>query len=407
MAIKNLKSANFKNKKVLLRVDINEPLRHGRLEDDFRIQKIIPTIQLLRNRNCTIFILGHLGRPDGHWDAEYSLKPVAHRIAELLNFKFVEAKDKLPTYPIPHVVLFTGKITDPKVRMQLENATSRDIIILENIRYYSEELKNSAFFGKQLAELGEVYVNEAFPVSHRKESSVTAVPKYIPAYAGIVLAQELAALSTVLAKPKHPFVLLMGGIKITDKAKTLENLGKHVDTILLGGGIANTLLAEKGYEIGASIVEPGSRAIAKSILRNLKNKIILPIDVVVSNKKRDPSATRVVPITAVHKSDVIYDIGPKTILEYSKAIRKAKMLVWNGPMGLFEQKPFHTGTMALAKVVGGVGKGSCYTVVGGGETVDAMRQAVQADYVDHLSTGGGAMLEFLAGKKLPGLEVLQ
>ncbi len=404
--MKNLKTAKLKNKTVVLRVDVNEPLHNGKLADDFRIQKIIPTIQYLRNNNCKIILLGHLGRPDGRWDKEFTLAPVAHRISELLNFKFVETKSKIPTYPIPHVILFSGNITDAKVRMELEKSTSRDIIILENIRYYPEELKNSAFFGKQLAGLGDVYVNEAFAVSHRKESSVVAIANHLPSYAGLVLAQEISALSTVLHKSKHPFVLLMGGIKISDKAKTLENLGKKVDHILLGGGLANSILSQRGYEIGASAMEPGAAATARNVYRNFKNKIVLPVDLVVGNKKKDKSSIRVVPITGVKKSEIIYDIGPKTILEYSKIIKKSQMLVWNGPMGLFEHKPFHTGTMSLARVIGGVGKGKCYTVVGGGETVDAMRLAVQADFVDHLSTGGGAMLEFLAGKKLPGLESL-
>jgi phosphoglycerate kinase len=404
--MKNIKTTKFKNKTVVLRVDVNEPLRHGKLADDFRIQKIIPTIQYLRNNNCSIILLGHLGRPDGHWDKEFSLAPVAHRIAELLNFKYVETSSKLPTYPIPHVVLFSGKITDAQTRAELEKVTSRDVVVLENIRYYSDELKNSAFFGKQLASLGDVYVNEAFAVSHRKEASVVAITKYLPSYAGLVLTQEVAGLSTILQKPKHPFTLLIGGIKITDKAKTLENLGKKVDTILLGGGLANSILSERGYEIGASMMESGAASVARSVYRNFKNKIVLPVDLVVANKKMDRKSIRVVPITGVKKNEVIYDIGPKTILEYSKIIKKSQMLVWNGPMGLFETKPFHTGTMSLARIIGAVGKGKCYTVVGGGETVDAMRLAVQADYVDHLSTGGGAMLEFLAGKKLPGLEVL-
>lgn len=391
---------------MLLRVDVNEPLRHGKLADDFRIQKIIPTIQFLRNQNCKIIILGHLGRPNGRWDDEFSLAPVAKRIAQLLNFKFVETKNYLPNYPIPHVVLFTGKLTDAKTREHLTNMTSRDIVILENLRFYSDELKNSAFFAKQLASLADAYVNEAFSVSHRKEASIVSIPKYLPSYAGLIVTQELAALSSLLQKPKHPFVLMMGGIKISDKAKTLENLGRRVDTILLGGGIANSVLSERGYEIGASIIEPGARTIARNLYRNYKNKIVLPVDLVVANKKKDSGSIRVVSITGVKKTDVIYDIGPQTILEFSKHIKKARMIVWNGPMGLFEHKPFHTGTMSLARVVGGVGRGSAYTVVGGGETVDAIRLAVQADFVDHLSTGGGAMLELLAGKKLPGLEVL-
>jgi len=305
MPITSIKQAKLKNKTVLVRVDVNEPIRHGKLADDFRIQKIIPTIQFLRNQNCKIIVMGHLGRPNGHWDDEFSLAPVAKRVAQLLNFKYVETKKDLPTYPIPHVVLFTGKLTDAKARAHLADMSSRDIVILENLRFYPDELKNSAFFAKQLAGLADAYVNEAFSVSHRKEASIVSIPKYLPSYAGLILAQEVSALDMLFKKPKHPFVLMMGGIKISDKAKTLENLGRRVDTILLGGGIANSILSERGYEIGASIIEPGARTLARNIYRNYKNKIVLPVDLVVGNKKKDPDSSRVVGITEVKKTEVI------------------------------------------------------------------------------------------------------
>ncbi len=407
MAIKTLKTANIKNKTVLLRVDVNEPIKHGKLLDDFRIQKIIPTIQLLHKNKCKVIVVGHLGRPDGRWDSEFSLRPVAHRIADLLGYKFVQTKKKFPEYPIPHVVLFEGKIDDRTTAQTLEAVSHRDVIVLENIRYYSEESKNSAFFAKQLASLADVYVNDAFAVSHRKDASVVAITKYMPSYAGLVLDTELKGLSQVLHAPKKPFVLMMGGIKISDKAHTLENLGKHVDTILLGGGIANSVLAEHGYEIGISVIEKEARSTVKRLLRNYKNKIMLPVDVVVANKKMDKHSIRVASAHDVKKNELILDIGPKTILAYSRILKKAKTIVWNGPLGQFEHKPFHTGTMALARIVGGVSKGRCFSVVGGGETVDALRLAKQEHYVDHVSTGGGAMLEFLAGKNLPGVEALK
>ncbi len=407
MAIKTLKTANIKNKTVLLRVDVNEPIENGKLLDDFRIQKIIPTIEFLRKQRCKIIIVGHLGRPEGRWTKELSLRPVAHRIAELLNYKFVETKTRLPHYPIAHVVLYGGKITEPETKVALDAASSKDIIILENIRYYEGEEENSSVFAKKLASLADVFVNEAFAVSHRKDASVVAITKYLPSYSGLVLNEELRGLSQVLRGQKHPFVLMMGGLKISEKAHTLENLGKHVDMILLGGGIANSLLVDRGYEIGATPIETEAKAIAKRLLRNFKHKIQLPIDLVVANKKMDASSIRVSDAHGVKKGELILDIGPKTILQYSRALKKAKTIVWNGPMGYFERKPFHTGTMSLARIIGGVSKGRCYSVVGGGETVDSLRLAKQEYFVDHVSTGGGAMLEFLAGKTLPGVEALK
>ncbi|MCC7356659.1 MAG: phosphoglycerate kinase [Candidatus Doudnabacteria bacterium] len=407
MAIKTIKTANIKNKTVLLRVDVNEPIENGKLLDDFRIQKIIPTIEFLRKQKCKIIIVGHLGRPEGRWTKELSLRPVAHRIAELLNYKFVETTTHLPHYPIAHVVLYGGKITEPETKVALDAASSKDIIILENIRYYKGEEENSLVFAKKLASLADIYVNEAFAVSHRKEASVVAITKYLPSYAGLLLNEELRWLGLVIKAPKHPFVLMMGGLKISEKAHTLENLGKHVDTILLGGGIANSLLAERGYEIGATPIETEAKAVAKRLLRNYKNKIQLPVDLVVANKKMDSGSIRVSDAHGVKKTELILDIGPKTILQYSRALKKAKTIVWNGPMGYFEHKPFHTGTMSLARIVGGVGKGRCFSVVGGGETVDALRLARQEHFVDHVSTGGGAMLELLAGKALLGVEALK
>lgn len=402
-----LKSASFKNKTVLLRVDVNEPLTNGVLGDDFRIQKIIPTIQLLINRGCKVIICGHLGRPNGKFDKEFSLKPVAERTAELLGRKFISTDHAFPDYGINHLIFFSGNLENAATRRQILEIPQKDIIFLENLRFYSGEEKNSAFFAKQLSELADIYVNDAFAVCHRKAASVVAITKYITSFAGIVLEQELKNLSLVLNKPKKPFILLMGGIKISDKAKTLEYLGKTADTILLGGGLANSLFSSFGYEIGVSVVEKGATTIAKRIIRNFKNKLILPLDVVVANKKMDKSSIRVSKIYEVKKNEVILDIGPKTILTFSKAMKSAKTLVWNGPLGHFEKKPFDTGTMSLAKVAGGISQGSCYGVVGGGETVDAIRIAAQADYIDHLSTGGGAMLEFLAGQKLPGIEALK
>ncbi len=407
MAIKYLKSANIKNKTVLVRVDVNEPLDGHKLGDDFRLRAIVPTVKFLRAQNCTVILCGHLGRPEGKWDKHLSLRCVAERLSELLELKFVETDNKLPRYPTDHLIFYTGDLESRRNHLQAEDLQPRNIILLENLRFYKGEETNSAFFAKQLADLAEVYVNDAFAVSHRKEASVVAITKYLPSYGGLLLQQEVNNLDYVLKKPKDPFILMMGGIKIADKEKTLKNLGERADKILLGGGLANLLLEKQGIEIGQSKVEGENSHLAGYLLRNFKDKLVLPKDAVVAHKNMTKSSIRAVPIYDVRKNEVIFDIGPQTILEFARVLKTAKTLVWNGPLGRFEVKPFHTGTMSLARVVGGISKGRCFGVVGGGETVDAIRLAHQQNYIDHLSTGGGSMLEFLAGNKLPGLEALK
>jgi phosphoglycerate kinase len=402
------KDKEIKGKTVFLRVDVNEPLdKNGHLLDDFRIQAIVPTIKLLQQQECKIILCGHLGRPQGHEDTHLSLKPVAARLAELLNIKFVTAEQELPDYPVEHLVLYTGDVREKRNQEQIKSASKKDLIFLENIRFYPEEESCNEQFAATLAGLADAYVNEAFSVSHHGSASIVGAAKNLPAFGGPLLQKEIKNLEYVLTRPQHPFVLMMGGIKISDKEKTVINLGQHADKLLLGGGLANMLLQAQGIEIGNSVVEEKAENLAAQLLRNYKNKIVLPKDVVVANKQLTPSSIRAIPVYNVRKNEIILDIGPQTILEYSRILKTAKMIVWNGPLGRFEIKPFHTGTMALARIIGGRSKGPCFGVVGGGETVDAVRLAHQQEYIDHLSTGGGAMLEYLAGNKLPGLEVLE
>jgi phosphoglycerate kinase len=348
-----------------------------------------------------------LGRPEKPWDKKMSLEPVAKTLADLLKYKFVATDEGAPDYPIKHVIFFRGDIRKKPTRDAIKEVTNKDIIFLENLRFYPGEEANSDSFAKQLAGLGKVYVNDAFAVDHRKAASVVAVTKHLPSYAGLLLEQEIKNLDYVLSKAKSPFVLMMGGIKISDKAKTLEHLGRKADTILLGGGLANVLLQAQGVEIGKSKIEDGARKTAWQISRNFKHKLVLPRDAVVTNSALAKSSIRVCDIHSIKPTEVILDIGPKTILEFAKHLKAAKTIVWNGPLGKYETKPFHTGTLSLARVIGGVSKKKCFSVVGGGETVDAMRAAYQETFVDHLSTGGGAMLEYLTGAKLPGIEALK
>ncbi len=407
MAIKYLKSSTLKNKTVLLRVDVNVPVKDGQVLDDFRIQSIIPTIRLLKEGNNKVVVCGHLGRPKGEWKKELSLKPVAKRLADILKYKFIETDYKIPEYGIPHVIFYSGNITEEKHQSQLFNIHSKDIVVLENLRFYPGEKENDAVFAKHLSGLADVYVNEAFGVDHRMAASVVAVTKYLKSYAGPLLEKEIKNLDIVLKYPKSPFVVLMGGIKISDKVQTLENLGRKTDKILVGGGIANLFFLAKELEIGISKVEKEAIKTAWQISKNFKEKLILPVDLVVANGKMESSSIRVTTPYEVGKKEMILDIGPKSILIFAEELKKAKTIVWNGPLGYFEKKPFHTATMALSNVVGGVSSRKAFGVVGGGETVDALRQSGQIEHMNHVSTGGGAMLTYLAGKKLPGIEALK
>ncbi len=409
MAIKYLSKSNIKNKTVLLRVDVNVPLdkKTGKVGDAFRIEQVIPTIEYLRGNGNKVIVCGHLGRPEGKRDKKYSLKPVAELLSHLLNLKFVESGSKVPSYPTPHLVFYTGNIVEEKNRKQLETLESKDVVLLENLRFYEGEEENDLTFAKKLSALAEVYVNDAFGVDHRKASSISAITKYLPSYCGLLLEKEIKFLDSVLHKHKNPFVLMVGGIKISDKVETIKNLGEKATKILLGGGIANLLFLSKGYEIGLSKVEKEAVKTAWILEKNFKQKIVLPLDVVVSNEKMERHSIRCCAPYEVGKKEIILDAGPKTIMTYAKELKIAKTIVWNGPLGLFEVKPFDMATMSLSRIVGAVASRKAFVVAGGGETVNAIRLSHQFSHIDHVSTGGGAMLEYLAGKKLPGIEALK
>ncbi|HVY67450.1 MAG TPA: phosphoglycerate kinase, partial [Patescibacteria group bacterium] len=327
--------------------------------------------------------------------------------AELLHLKFVETDRDIPQYGIPHLVFYTGNFSAAGAQKILRQAESKDIILLENLRFWPGEESNDPVFAKKLASLADIYVNDAFSVDHRAAASVVGVTHYLDAYCGPLLEREIKGLDEVLHKSRKPFVLLMGGIKISDKVATIRHLGEKADKILLGGGLANLFYLAKDYEIGLSTVEREAVKTAWELEKNFKSKLLLPADVVVANKQLDKASIRVCEPFAVGKQEIILDAGPKTILSFAQELKSAKTIVWNGPLGLFERKPFDTATMALARVIGGVASRKAYAAVGGGETVDAVRLSHQFEHMDHVSTGGGAMLEYLAGKKLPGIEALK
>lgn len=386
---------------------MNCPVKGGKLEDDFKILESLPTINFLRDNSNKVIISAHLGRPKGKWDKNFTFYPVAQRMAELLGLKFVSTDHKLPALADPCLIFYTGNLTEEKHRSQVKNIPAKDLVFLENIRFYQAEEDNDIMFAKHLSGLASIYVNDAFASDHHPSVSVSGLTKYLPGYAGLLLEKEIKSLDEVLKQKKHPFVVMTGGIKLSEKVGALENLGKKADKILVSGGVANLMFKTKGYEIGLSKIEEGESKTAWQIMKNFKDKLVFPVDLVVANKNMDKDSIRVCAPYEVRKDEQALDAGPKTILMFAGEIKKAKTILWSGPLGMYEKKPFDTATMALARLIGGRGKGRAFVVVGGGDTVDAVRKAHQAEHIDHVSTGGGAMLEYLSGAKLPGIEALK
>ncbi len=407
MAIKYLRTSKLENKTVFLRTDLNCPVKEGKLKDDYKIRESLPTIKFLLENKNKVIVSAHLGRPKGKWDNSFSFLSVAERMGELMGLKFIKTDFKIPNYQVPHLIFYTGDIREEKHREQIKQVSHKDLVFLENIRFYEQDEKNDPIFAKQLAELADIYVNDAFASDHHPSVSVSGIAKFLPSYSGLLLEKEIKSLDAVLKHQKHPFVVMTGGIKLSEKVGALENLGKTADKILVGGGVANLMFKVKGYEVGFSKIEEAESKTAWQIIQNFKDKLILPIDVVVANKNMDKISIRVCSPHEVVATEQILDAGPKTIMEYAKHIKSAKTIVWSGPLGFYEKSPFHNATFALARLIGGRGKGKAFVVVGGGDTVDAVRQSHQFEHIDHVSTGGGAMLEYLSGAKLAGLEALK
>lgn len=403
-----LKDLDVAGKTVLLRAGFDVGSTKAGLRDDLRIRNSLLTIDYLLEKRAKILIITHTGRPQG-WDEEFSLKPVAARLAELLERKFIALAAKenfLPEYEIPHLYFFPHNLEEFDLRSLIAKMRSRDVAVLENLRFYSGEKKNDLEFAKKLAGLAEIYINEAFSNSHRDDASMTGLPKFIPAAAGLALEKEVQVLSGILWHPNKPLVVMIGGVKLADKAAALQNLAKIASEVLLGGAVANLFLKNLGLEIGKSISrEKGEDLLAKDIWRNFKEKLKLPKDAIVARGLDEPA--QAVPIDQVKPSEYILDIGPKTIQEFSKSIKTAKTLVWSGPLGHFEKKSFSHGTLALGRLFASRGRGRAVAVAGGGDTIAALNLTGLKHHVDHISTGGGAMLEFLAGRKLPALDSLE
>ncbi len=400
--VRDIPAADLRGKRALVRVDFNVPINDGVAGDPTRINAALPTIRFLRDAGAVVVLMSHLGRPKGKVDAKYSLAPVVPVLAANLG---------VPVQLLPDCV-------GQDVERAVSAAKPGDVLLLENLRFHSEEETNDAGFAAQLARLGDVYINDAFGTAHRAHASTEGVAHMLPAYAGLLMERELDALGGLLAGAKHPFVVVLGGAKISDKIAVIENLLDKVDNFCIGGGMANTFLLAQNYDIGTSLVERDAVTTARDVLARTSTRRIglhVPTDAVVSTQPAkdffgdnppEPQ-TRVVMNDEVGADDAIYDIGPMTASYYSSVVKGAKTVLWNGPMGIFEIPAFAQGTIAVAHAVAEASGKGTVSVVGGGDSVAAIEQIGVADQITHISTGGGASLEFLEGKTLPGVAALK
>lgn len=396
-SIKNI--SNLKGKHVLVRVDFNVPIHRNLVLDDTRIRAALPTIKYLIKKKAKIILVTHIGRPEGEIVSSLKIDPVAKRLAKLLKRKIIQLDTRNWRLSVMKKV---------NILNQIEKMRSGQVAIMENIRFSPFESQVDGVLAQELANTADYFVLDGFAVAHRASASVTGVASYIPAYAGLLMEAEVSALSHVVDKPVKPFVAVIGGAKVSTKVPVIKNFLKISDHILIGGGLFNTYLVAKNYDIGDSLVDDDMKK--KILTYGIRKKIIKPVDVVVGNKSGEH--IRIVdikdkPHQICKKGEAIFDIGPKTIQLFAQYIKSAQTLVWNGAMGYFEQKPYDSGTRAIARLVASRSQGHAYGVIGGGETIQAMDIVGMTDMVDFVSTGGGAMLAFLAGEKLPGLEILK
>ena len=388
---KSIRDIDVAGKKVFVRVDYNVPMdKAGNITEDTRIRATLPTLQYLLDNNAALIIACHFGRPKGAVVPEFSVAPIGERLATLIGREVVVAPD----------------CVGPEVEAMAKNLKPGQILLLENLRFHKEEEKNDAEFSKQLASLADVAVNDAFGVSHRAHASVAGITAYLPAVAGLLMEKEIIFVGQTVANPVKPFVAIIGGAKVSDKIGVIENLLKKVDTLIIGGGMANTFLAAQGYDIGKSLLEADKVELAKSLIATAKESgvnLLLPTDVVIAEKFAADTAHKVVPVTAIDSEWMALDIGPDTAKAYAKSLEDAKTVVWNGPMGVFEMDAFANGTETVAKAVAA---SSATSIVGGGDSIAALEKTGLSAKITHISTGGGASLEFLEGKVLPGIDAL-
>jgi 3-phosphoglycerate kinase len=388
---KSIEEIDVKGKKVIVRVDFNVPLdENGNITDDKRIVGALPTIKYLVDHGAKTILVSHLGRPKDGFEDKYSMKPTAVRLGQLLGKEVIMAKD----------------VIGPDAKEKAAALKDGEVLMLENVRFHKEETKNDPAFAKALSELAEIYVNDAFGTAHRAHASTAGLADYLPAVCGYLIQKEIDIMGKALSNPERPFVAILGGAKVSDKIGVIENLIGKVDYLIVGGGMAYTFFKAKGYGIGTSICEDDKVELAKSLLEKAESqgvKLILPVDNLVGKEFKNDTESQVVPSNAIPDGWMGMDIGPETVKQYSEVIKKAKTVVWNGPMGVFEFANFANGTKEVARAVAESG---AISIIGGGDSAAAVEQLGFADKITHISTGGGASLEFLEGKVLPGIDVL-
>lgn len=389
--ISDLKDSELRGRRALVRVDFNVPLdTERRIADDRRIRESLPTINYLSSKGAKTILISHLGRPRGITE-ELRLNPVAQRLSELMNRKILKLDDCI------------GK----EVEDELSKLNNGDVALLENVRFYKEEEENDENFSKKLASLGDLYVNDAFGTAHRAHASTEGIAHFLPGVCGFLIKKELEIMGQALLDPKRPFLAIIGGAKVSSKIGVIKNLAEKVDSLIIGGGMIYTFLKAQGFEIGKSLVEEKYLDEAKIIWAHLKSKpnfkFITPVDIVVANELSQNAETNIVGIENIPKEMMGLDMGPKTIELFKQAIKSSKTIIWNGPVGVFEISKFANGTNEIAKALA---QSSAVTIVGGGDSASAVEKAGYADKMTHISTGGGASLEFMEGKDLPGISVL-
>ncbi len=384
---KTVRDIDVEGKRVLVRCDFNVPLENGRITDDRRITEALPTIRYLLDQRAILILASHLGRPKGV-TPEFSLKPVAERLSELLG-------RKVPLLP---------DCVGPEVEVIVGVAKPGDVLLLENVRFHKEEEENDPEFARQLASLADLFVNDAFGTAHRAHASTEGVAHLLPAVAGFLIEKEIKYLGAAVENPKQPFVAIMGGSKVKDKIALIDNLLPRLDHLLVGGGMVFTFLKAQGYEIGRSLLDTENVEYARGLLAKAAGKIVLPTDIVVTDDLKPDAKTEVVPATAMPPGKIGADIGPETAISFGQIIQGAGTVLWNGPMGVFEMEPFAAGTRAIGEAMA---KSGATTIVGGGDTAAAADKFGFSDHMTHVSTGGGASLEFLEGKELPGIAALE
>ena len=388
---KTVKDIDVKGKRVLVRVDFNVPMNEVKeITDDTRIRAALPTIQYLAEQGAKVILVSHLGRPKGQVNDKYRLDPVAKRLGQLLGKEVVKANDCI----------------GPEAAQAVAGLKEGDVLLLENVRFYAEEEKNVESFARQLAELADIYVNDAFGTAHRAHASTEGVARFLPAVAGFLMEKEIEFLGKAVKNPQRPFVAIIGGVKVSDKIGVIENLLSKVNTLIIGGGMANTFLKATGLNVGKSLVEENKLELAKNLISLAQTNgvnLLLPADAVVASTFAADAQYKTVDVSDIPGEWMALDIGPKSAQLFADAVKQAKTVIWNGPMGVFEMEPFAKGTEAIAKALS---ETAAVSIVGGGDSVAAVEKVGVADKMTHISTGGGASLEFLEGKELPGVVAL-